>query len=198
MNFLAHAYLSFNEPKVLVGNFIGDFVRGKIEERFEKEVVHGILLHREIDQFTDTHREVKRAQQILKPQFGRYALVITDLYFDHFLCRYWNQYDKRPVEVFSQQVYAIMEKKRNILPEKFLHMFTYMREQDWLTSYGTLEGIGTSFRNMAKRASFDSKMQFAHLALKENYDTFKQHFDRFFPELTDFSFQKLKELKSAV
>lgn len=196
MNFLAHAYLSFNEPKILVGNFIGDFVRGNIEERFEKEIVQGILLHREIDQFTDSHSEVKRAQKVLKPQFGRYALVITDIYFDHFLCKYWNQYDERPVEVFSRQVYAIIEKNREVLPEKFLHMFTYMREQNWLTSYGTLDGIGTAFRNMAKRASFDSKMEFAHLALKENYATFKESFDGFFPELVDFSFQKLKALKS--
>ena len=198
MNFLAHAYLSFNEPKVLVGNFIGDFVRGNIEELFEKEIVAGILLHREIDQFTDFHPEVKKAQQVLKPQFGRYSLVITDIYFDHFLSKYWSQYDKRPIEMFSRQVYAVIEKNKDILPKKFLHMFAYMREQNWLTSYGTLEGIGTAFRNMAKRASFDSKMEIAHFALKENYETFKQHFDRFFPELVDFSFNKLKELKSKV
>jgi acyl carrier protein phosphodiesterase len=29
MNYLAHAYLSFNEPGILTGNMISDFVKGK-------------------------------------------------------------------------------------------------------------------------------------------------------------------------
>src|SRR5690606_39969566 len=66
----------FRSPKILVGNFIGDFVRGDIASRFEPEIVQGIYLHREIDDFTDSHPSVKAAQELLKPQFGRYALVI--------------------------------------------------------------------------------------------------------------------------
>ena len=116
MNFLAHAYLSFDEPEILVGNFIGDFVRGDLDQKFQKEIIHGVLLHRAIDQFTDTHPTVKKAQKLLKPRFGRYALVITDIYFDYFLSTQWNRFDHRSLVDFSQEVYAILEINRNKFP----------------------------------------------------------------------------------
>jgi acyl carrier protein phosphodiesterase len=51
MNFLAHIYLSNNDPKIMVGNFIGDFVKGRnFSDRFEPQIARGIALHRLIDE----------------------------------------------------------------------------------------------------------------------------------------------------
>ena len=198
MNFLAHAYLSFDEPEILVGNFIGDFVRGDLDQKFQKEIIHGVLLHRAIDQFTDTHPTVKKAQKLLKPRFGRYALVITDIYFDYFLSTQWNRFDHRSLMDFSQEVYAILEIHRNILPKKFLHIFEFMKKQNWLVCYGSLDGMKTAFSNMSKRASFESHMETAHLVLEEQEEVFRQYFEVFFPELISFSKNKLSELKSGI
>lgn len=196
MNFLAHAYLSFNHPKILVGNFIGDFVRGDIENRFEPEIVRGIYLHREIDDFTDFHPSVKAAQKLLKPQFGRYALVITDLYFDYFLSSEWSKYDERSLLDFSLSVYDVLESHRASLPRKFLHIFAYMKKQNWLICYATLEGMKTAFFNMSRRATFESHMEQAHLVLEEKEEVFRAYFNEFFPELVSFSKNKISELKS--
>jgi acyl carrier protein phosphodiesterase len=198
VNFLAHAYLSFDEPKILVGNFIGDFVRGNIEKRFEKDIVHGIKLHRGIDVFTDTHPAVKKVQKLLKAHFGRYSMVITDMYFDYFLSKYWCHYDDRSLEEFSQFVYGILETQREILPKKFLHVFKFMKEQNWLVCYGTIDGMKSALTSISKRATFNSKMEFAHLVLEDKQEAFRSCFEEFFPELIAFSRMKLMELKSEI
>ncbi len=87
MNYLAHAYLSFGQDEVLVGNFIGDFVKGKMMSTFPQEVQNGIRLHREIDKFTDTHPLVRAGQSYLRPLFRHYSTVITDIFFDYYLAK---------------------------------------------------------------------------------------------------------------
>lgn len=194
MNFLAHAYLSFDKPKVLIGNFIGDFVRGNLEEQFEKEIIIGILLHREIDRFTDRHPLVKESQGILRPIFYRYSTVITDMFFDYFLSKNWKDYDHRPIDVFTGQVYEILDGHRHILPKKFLNPYKYMKKENWLASYGTMEGIQRAFTGISYRTTFDSKLEKAPAYLKIHHETFENYFREFFPELISFSKDRLNEL----
>ncbi|MEX2513133.1 MAG: ACP phosphodiesterase [Cyclobacteriaceae bacterium] len=194
MNFLAHAYLSFDNPKVLVGNFIGDFVRGNLEEKFEREIIIGILLHREIDRFTDRHPLVKEAQHLLKPIFYRYSLVVTDMYFDYFLSKNWAKYDDRPILIYTQNVYEILEQHRKILPEKFLYPFKFMKKENWLASYGTMEGIQRSFTGLSYRTTFHSKIETAPDYLEKHHAFFEDIFERFFEELIAFSKDKLEHL----
>lgn len=196
MNFLAHAYLSFDQPKVLIGNFIGDFVRGKIDEQFEREIVTGIMLHREIDSFTDKHKLVKEAQEILKPEFSRYSSVITDMYFDYYLAIHWRKYSNVPLEEFTQSVYDLLDANKSILPPKFLMPFKYMKKENWLIAYGTKAGIQRSFTGLSYRTSFDSKMELAPQFLEENHAVFESYFIQFFSELIDFSKSKLKQLQN--
>ena len=195
MNFLAHAYLSFGDPKVLIGNFIGDFVRGPIEENYEKDIVIGIKLHRDIDSFTDHHPVVKEAQNILKPEYGRYSLVITDMYFDSFLGKYWNNYHHKSLNEFAQEVYATIEAHREILPENFLTTFEYMKNNNWLTGYGELEGIRRAMTGMSKRTRFDSKMETAHIFLEKHHEYLRVHFGDFFEDLVAYSKKRLEELR---
>lgn len=194
MNFLAHAYLSFDHPKVLLGNFIGDFVRGNLEDQFDPEIVAGILLHREIDHYTDTHPVVKEAQKLLKPKYKRYSWVITDIYFDYFLSKHWQEYDHRTIEQFAEEVYQTIEENDQELPQNFLYLFHFMKKDNWLVAYGTIEGMKASLTGISKHTTFDSKMETAHLFLKEHETELKAYFDQFFPELVKFAKQKLEEL----
>ncbi len=198
MNFLAHAYLSFGEPEVLIGNFIGDFVRGPLEDFYDKKIIVGIHLHREIDRFTDLHPVVKKVQTILKPEYGRYSSVITDLYFDYFLGRYWENYHDQPLHEFADKVYETIESYRKVLPQNFLNTFHYMREHDWLYGYSKIGGIQKALTGLSKRASFVSKMETAHLFLEKHHDYFKINFIDFFEDLVTYSKQRLEHLKSQI
>jgi len=195
LNYLAHGYLSFGEPKVLIGNYIGDFVRGDLTKAFDQDIIVGIKLHRAIDAYTDTHPEVKRAQAILKPVYARYSTVITDMYFDHFLAKNWHDYHAKPLPQFAEEVYTLIKAHQHLLPPKFLIAFEMMTRYNWLVSYGTMEGIRDALTGMSKRTTFNSKMETAHEFLEENYAVLENHFRQFFPQLVDFAQIRLEELK---
>ena len=49
MNYLAHIYLSFDDPDITLGNFFADHIRGNRYQHFPNNIQKGILLHRAID-----------------------------------------------------------------------------------------------------------------------------------------------------
>src|SRR6266699_6732444 len=92
MNFLAHLFLAGNTPESLIGNLAGDFVKGQLHERFTPGIRAGIMAHRKIDAFTDTHPHVAAFRRVLIPEHGHYARVIADVFLDHFLSTNWSRY----------------------------------------------------------------------------------------------------------
>ncbi len=195
MNYLAHAYLSFGQEEVLVGNFIADFVKGKRLFDYPVAITDGILLHREIDRYTDTYPLVKAGQSYLRPNFGHYSTVITDIFFDYFLGKNWAKFSDQPLENFTESTFLMLEKNAKYFPERFSKMFYWMRKDNWLLQYGTLEGIKMSLTGLSKRTTFDSKMEVAHLALIEREKEFELIFFAFFKDLETFTLAKLKEIK---
>jgi acyl carrier protein phosphodiesterase len=195
MNYLAHAYLSFGQEEILVGNFIADFVKGKMLFDYPVAITDGILLHREIDRYTDTYPLVKAGQSYLRPNFGHYSTVITDIFFDYFLGKNWAKFSDQPLENFTESTFLMLEKNAKYFPERFSKMFYWMRKDNWLLQYGTLEGIKMSLTGLSKRTTFDSKMEVAHLALIEREEEFELIFFAFFKDLETFTLAKLKEIK---
>ena len=184
MNFLAHLYLSGDNPNIKIGNFIGDFVKGKnLSDRFEAEIVKGIGLHREIDWFTDNHPVVKQSKDRLRPKYRHYSGVIVDVFYDHFLAKNWNQYSNHLLQDFAQACYATIQHYEIILPEEVKYMMPYMIKGNWLVNYSNLEGIQRALSGMARRTRFESKMEESVTDLQENYEDFKKEFESFFPNL---------------
>lgn len=195
MNFLAHAYLSFGHEDILVGNFAADFIKGKDFKEFSKGIQLGIILHREIDTFTDTHPLVKTAQSYLRPRFRHYSSVITDIFFDHFLAKNWGNFSKTSLELFVQNTYYLLEKHLKDLPISFGEMYYWMKTQNWLVNYREIEGIQRTLNGMTKRASFDSKMNESVEILLEKEREFELIFFAFFRDLETFAGEKLQELQ---
>lgn len=195
MNFLAHAYLSFGQEEILVGNLVADFTKGKDYLRFSGLVQTGILLHREIDHFTDTHPLVKAGQSYLRPKFRHYSSVITDIFFDHFLAKNWGIFSEIPLETFAQLTYNTLEIHLDQLPAQFGEMFYWMKTQNWLVNYRELEGIQRTLNGLTRRASFDSKMNESMAILLEKEREFELIFFAFFRDLETFAGEKLRELQ---
>lgn len=185
MNFLAHMYLSFNQEEILIGNFIADFVKGKQIEAFTNPVKTGILLHREIDRFTDSHDIVRESKKRLSKNYRHYAAVIVDIYFDHFLAKNWSQYSAVPLKEFTTSTYKILEQHDHILPEKCSYVLKHMRKTDWMYNYQFLEGIDQALSGMARRTTFESKMEHSIHDLKADYELYYKEFKAFFVELVD-------------
>jgi acyl carrier protein phosphodiesterase len=184
MNFLAHIYLSNDLPKIMVGNFIGDFVKGRnLLEQFEPDIAKGIELHRIIDAFTDTHAVVRQSKIKLREKYRHYSAVIVDVFYDHFLAKYWTDYHSVSLPSFAEKVYHILENHRPVLPQEVKNMLPYMVSGNWLVNYGTLEGIEQALTGLARRTRYESKMEQSIVELEEFYPEFKQEFQSFFPQL---------------
>lgn len=195
MNYLAHAYLSFAQVDILVGNMISDFVKGKKQFEYSAGVQKGISLHRAIDAFTDTHPITLSAKKIFKPAYGLYSGVFMDIVYDHFLANDKNEFpDAADLKRFSQNTYAQLQLESKAFPEKFQLVFQYMQGQDWLYHYQFKQQIYSSFKGLVRRAKFMHQYEPACSALDDHYLELNSYYAGFFPELKHFAFGKWKEL----
>jgi acyl carrier protein phosphodiesterase len=188
MNFLAHAYLSGDDKKILLGNFIGDFIKGRQSlNRFEARIIRGVELHRAIDEFTDNHPVVDESKNRLRPKYRHYAGVIVDVFYDHFLATHWKNYHHESLEDFAEHTYQTIDSFSNILPFEFKRMLPYMVKGNWLVGYSDILGIHAALSGMSSRTPYVSKMDEASHDLREHYEEFKDEFERFFPQLKNFA-----------
>ena len=184
MNFLAHIFLSGDNPKVMVGKFIGDFVKGKnLLQQFDDEIVFGIELHRSIDHYTDHHPVVKQSKTRLWQGYRHYAAVLIDVFYDHFLSRYWEKFCNIPLTQYSANTYAVLKSFDTFLPHEVRQLLPYMTRQNWLLNYGNFDGMQQTLNGMSRRASHESKMERSLADLEQGYEAFRAEFDQFLPDL---------------
>ena len=181
---MAHLHLSGNNEKILVGNFIADFVKGRAAlAAFDPAIATGIELHRAIDSFTDTHAIVKQSKVRLSSTYRHYSGVIVDMFYDHFLAANWSRYHPCSLLDFSQSCYTTLVNYTPMLPEGAKRMLPFMSKHNWLVSYGTVEGINKALTGMARRTPYPSKMDEATHDLTAHYKLFQHEFELFFPQL---------------
>lgn len=193
MNFLAHLYLSGDNHKIMLGNFIGDFVKGRNAlEQFDPEIIRGIQLHRAIDEFTDNHPIVTVSKNRLRPKYRHYSGVIVDVFYDHFLARNWDTYHPELLPDFADKAYGVIQSHDPILPKEVKFMMPYMIKGNWLVNYARTEGIHRALSGMARRTPYESKMEQSVEDLKKNYAEFSQEFATFFPTLRQFATEFLQ------
>lgn len=194
MNYLAHAYLSGDNEEILIGNFIADAVKGKAMDNYSEGIRNGIILHRAIDDYTDSHRLHKISRQRLHPKYGHYAGVMIDIYYDHFLAKNWSRYSSKKLVDYTEEVYSLLGKHSSELPDKMNYMLQYMIPQNWLLNYSRFDGLGRVFRGMANRTKFESNMENGVEDLQAGYIDFEAEFTKFFPDLEEFSHKKIQSL----
>ncbi|EGV42807.1 DUF479 domain-containing protein [Bizionia argentinensis JUB59] len=198
MNFLAHIYLSNNLPNVTIGNFIADGIRGKQYKEYPKEIQIGILLHREIDTFTDAHPVVRKSTKKLHENYSHYSGVIVDILYDHFLAKNWTKYSKVPLEEYAQNFYDLLEVNYEILPPRTRRILPYMIANNLLVIYAEIDGIQRVLDGMNQRTKNKSKMNEATRELVEYYDEFEAEFTLFFEDLRVFAAEKLKTITNTI
>lgn len=194
MNFLAHAFLSFNDAGILAGNMISDFVKGKKKFDLPEEIQKGIVLHRKIDTFTDDHLANKELKLIFRPHYGLYCSPIMDVLFDHFLASDGNIFSEDALLAFTAETYGKLDEYQDHFPERFARMFPYMKSQNWLYHYRTMEGVWNSLGGLSRRAKYLGETTTAFALFEENYETLRAGYNEFFPELREMALATYLEL----
>ncbi|QIK55054.1 DUF479 domain-containing protein [Dysgonomonas sp. HDW5A] len=183
MNYLAHAYLSFNDPEILIGNLIADCVKGKQRYDFPENVQRGIALHRKIDEYTDNHPVIKEIQKLYTLSAGRYNGVFLDVTFDHFLAIDSVNEPPEGWQQFSAWCYRQIDESINDTPEIFRRLFSYMKKENWLYNYRHKWMMQRSFERLAHRAKFLPNSADIYSDFEQNYQQLQDGYGEFFPEL---------------
>ncbi len=173
---------------------MADGIRGKQFEHFPEDVQRGILLHRFIDTYTDSHDIFRKSTKRLHERYHHYAGVIVDIVYDHFLAKNWSQYSDEKLELFVKRFYHSLHDNYDILTEKTQGLMPYMIERNWLLSYRTTEGIHNILTQMDRRSKNISQMQYAIEELIQFYDEFEEEFTLFFEEMREQAKGKLLSL----
>lgn len=194
MNFLAHAYLSFEDPEILVGNMVSDFVKGKARFGLSGKLGQGVILHRKIDSFTDSHPATRRAREIFRADYRLYGGAIMDVLYDHYLASDPAIFTEDSLYRFTQFTYRQLEAHTEKLPLPFLSMFTYMRRDNWLLGYRHPDGIRRSLEGLVRRAAYLTESATAFRLFTEHYEELGNCYRQFFPDVKAYAKEQFMQL----
>ena len=183
MNYLGHTYLSGDNDEILVGNFIGDTVRGKKYLQYELEIQRGILLHRLIDDFTDTHEGPMHLRSLFRDEMGLCAPILVDMAIDYELARRFEDVSSQELADFASKTYATIDGFSEVIPQRMELMFFYMKQHNWLLRYAQLDGIERSLIGLSSRLSFKNNLFRGTELIQQYGQDLTQVFDSFFPDI---------------
>ncbi|MCG8858737.1 DUF479 domain-containing protein [Tenacibaculum finnmarkense] len=179
----------------MIGNFIADHIKGNKITHFNPQIQNGILLHRQIDTYTDAHKIVRKSKRRLHERYRHYDGVIIDIFFDHFLAKNWAIYSEIPLDIYVNSVYQLLEENKQILPEKTQKLLPNMIQYNWLYNYQFTNGIQEVLNGINKRTQGKSQMNMASEDLENHYRLFEEDFTLFFEDLRSFCSVKITEIK---
>ncbi|MGH8677378.1 MAG: ACP phosphodiesterase [Burkholderiales bacterium] len=187
MNYLGHLYLSPPGEDALLGSLLGDFVKGPLDDRYPPAVTRAIALHRKLDSFTDMHPEVRTSKSRISAQRRRYAGIMVDVFYDHFLARRWREFHDEPLATFAAHVYEVLNRRYEELPERLRDMAPYMIRHDWLGSYAEVGSIHCVLNRMSRRLKRENSLLGSADELVANYAHLESDFRAFLPQAQRFS-----------
>ncbi|HWV18695.1 MAG TPA: ACP phosphodiesterase [Rhodocyclaceae bacterium] len=180
MNYLAHAYLAGEADSDRLGGLMGDFVKGPLPCGLPADLAAGVALHRRIDSYADTHPAFQRSRTRVSAARRRYAGVMVDMFYDHLLASHWEAYSAQALTQYSHAVYDLLDANASLLPERLGQVRIWMRKDDWLGGYRTLEGTGNALDRIARhRLSRPGTLPGAIEELANDYPGFKADFLEF-------------------
>ncbi|HUW36821.1 MAG TPA: ACP phosphodiesterase [Rhodocyclaceae bacterium] len=188
MNFLAHALLSGPDPALRVGGLIGDFVKGPLPGALPARIAAGVALHRRIDGYADAHPAFRRSCARVGPSRRRFAGVMVDMFYDHFLARHWASFSDETLAAFAAASYGLLSDHGHLLSADHRAMVAAMRRHDWLVSYRSAEIVGYALDRMSLRLRRQpNALPGALEELRGSYPQFEADFLEFFPDAQAFS-----------
>ena len=192
MNYLAHLYLTDQNDEGWLGALLGDFVKGPLDDRYSEAITRAVVLHRNIDTFTDAHPAVLRSKARVSTERRRYAGIMVDMFYDHFLAKLWQTFDDRPLSEFTARIYALLAQRHAMLPDRLQRMAPSMARMDWLGSYAQVDSIRTALDNMGRRLTRENRLLDSADELEAHYAGFEADFLAFMPDVRAFALARLQ------
>ncbi|MGF1751013.1 ACP phosphodiesterase [Vibrio cionasavignyae] len=187
MNFLAHLHIADHCHSSLLGNLLGDFVKGDPAKIYGVELASGIRLHRSVDSYTDNHDIIKQCKALFAPEKRRFAPIALDMFWDHCLAKHWQHYHVMPLCDFVDNAHRDVTTPQEVdaapLPERFLRMSEFMWRDRWLESYQELDNIQYALERMSQRSLRMEPLAECGVDLELNYQRLSNLFTELYPQV---------------
>lgn len=193
MNFLAHFHLAWPDEGLVAGGLEGDYFKGPLRGQLPAHLERGVSLHRAIDAHTDAHPLIQQLRAELPTGLRRFAGILIDLSFDHYLCAHWTRFSSVPLPEFTSGVYRILLAHENVLSEGARSMLARLVEHDVLTRYQQWETVLSTAERIGER--FERGNPFLELdrALGPAKACLEQAFLNFYPQLQSFCGARIEQ-----
>ncbi|YCO02048.1 acyl carrier protein phosphodiesterase [Vibrio sp. VNB-15] len=177
MNFLAHLHIADHCNSHLMGNLLGDFVKGDPSKQYQSDISNGIKLHRFVDRITDHHPIVEECKPHFTGVARRFAPIALDMFWDHCLAKHWSHYYPESLDTFVDKVYQKVDSQiTDVLPPRFLLIHNRMWSGGWLQSYRKLENIEFALHRMSQRTPRMADLTTTFEVLDKEYSTLEAKF----------------------
>ena len=187
MNFLAHFHLAWPDEGLVAGGLEGDYYKGPVGSDLPAPIARGVRLHRAIDAYTDSHPLVVQLRRSFPDNLRRYAGILIDLSFDHYLSKYWHDYSDIPLQEFNAGIYRALAAQEQALSAGSRRMLARMLEHDILGLYRDWETVPASAARVGQRFRRGNPLADVGADLDPVRDLLEQAFLGFYPELLAFS-----------
>ncbi len=186
MNYLLHLFMAGDDRESLVGNMMGDFIKGRLDDRYPPGIRDGIELHRRIDSFAAGNRFFLRSKRRIDDSFGHYRGILVDVFYDHFLAANWEDYSSVPFSEYIRHAYRILAEYEAVMPERLRQALPRMFSGNWLLSYRDRDGVATILERMSGRIRRANPLGAGICQLTGNYQPLHEDFRCFMPVLTEY------------
>ncbi|MDK1023030.1 MAG: ACP phosphodiesterase [Gammaproteobacteria bacterium] len=187
MNHLAHFLLAQGKPHLEVGAFLGDYVKGSLQGQYPRNIENGIRLHRRIDAFTAKHPVIRQSCSRIDPHLRRYAPIMIDVFFDHFLARQWSTYGNGPLHKFSDRIFTTLESAEDIMPRRARAVARRMNQHQVLSAYADANFLIPVLYQLSQRLKRDNPLAKGFTQFENNQLELEQDFASFFPDVVAYA-----------
>jgi acyl carrier protein phosphodiesterase len=196
MNYLAHILLSGDQPQMMVGGLLGDFVKGPMKGERPIAIEQGIQLHRAIDVYVDQLPEMRTAVNRFSPPFRRYGGIIVDIVFDHLLATKWSQFHDTSLPAYATTFYNHLLNHYDVLPDNARRFADNAPGIGLLERYAEQDAIELALHRVSTRLQKHVPLDQAVPQIENDLSLLNNEFDQLFPQLQKFAadYRKLIDL----
>ena len=166
----------------MVGNFFADQARGKQWELLPEGIGRGVLLHRQMDSWTDQHPEILAAKRLLPNEAGLFRGVFIDVFVDHFVARRFEEWHGEPLAAYVKRIQPILLAGAKSHFPKAVPMIKALKRYDWLNQYAHDHGISTTLKQMGRRFPKANPLHQGGQWLTEYREDLAPHLEQFYLE----------------
>ena len=177
MNYLGHLFFSNNDIELMISNLYGDFVKGRDLSHFSDKTRKGIVLHRAIDQYIDTHSEVRKLLHVLYPQLPKVSGIAVDLFFDHLLAKNWSNFHHLDLDSFLERFYRTLNTDNEEFTTEFKSMIKQLVKVNWISYYPEVSGLEKALHGVSSRISFANELKNGLPVFLENQKLIENTFE---------------------